>query len=235
MSDNVNTNNDSGEYIKLYFNIFSKGITVENPVFILMLGLCPVLAVSTTLTNGISMGLIVCIMLIFSNIFISITRNIIPENLSFFSNIVFIGILAALFQILLNILLPQIVKSLDIYLPLLTVSTLILGRGIFYARKNTFGKAMLDAMGMGIGFLFSIMIISFLREILGKAELNFQDFGLSNFSLNNDGKIVLELFDKKIEIFSRILVFALPAGSFFILGLITALINGLKNKKDKNV
>jgi Na+-translocating ferredoxin:NAD+ oxidoreductase subunit E len=235
MSDNVNTNNNSGENIKLYFNIFSKGITVENPVFILMLGLCPVLAVSTTLANGISMGLLVCIMLVLSNIFISITRNIIPENLSFFSNIVFIGILAVLFQLLLNILLPQIVKSLDIYLPLLTVSTLILGRGIFYARKNTFGKSMLDAMGMGIGFLFSIIIISFLREILGKAELNFQDFGLSNFSLNNEGKIVLELFDKKIEIFSRILVFALPAGSFFILGLITALINGLKNKKDKNV
>jgi Na+-translocating ferredoxin:NAD+ oxidoreductase subunit E len=232
MSENINSKNEgnSTEIIKDYISIFSKGLFSKNPVFILLMGLCPALAVSTSLTNGVIMGISVCMILILSNTIISIFRNFIPMKIKIFVHIVIIASLVTALDILLKIFLPAVSKSLDIYVPLLSINCLILGRAESYASRNTFGKSILDGFGMGLGFLISITVISAIRELLGNMDFNFTDIGLNGFIFGNNGSIFMEMSEKKIEILSGIKFFLLPAGGFIILGLIVALIAGIKMK-----
>jgi electron transport complex protein RnfE len=126
-------------------------------------------------------------------------------------------------------------KSLDIYLPLLSLSCLIFGRSEIFAKKNTFGRSFLDGLGMGLGFLMEILLIGAIREFAGNLDFNFKDLGMASSVIGNDGVFSLDLFNRNIEILSGIKFFLYPAGAFIILGLITALISGIKTsmKKDK--
>ena len=234
MSEQTKTVN-AFELLKTYFYDFSKGIFSQNPVFIILLGLCPALAVSTSLTSGLAIGLSVLSVLVISNTVISIFRKIIPAKIKLFVHIVIITTLVTIVELLMKKFFPSIAESLGVYLPLLSINCLIIGRAEIFAKKNTFGRSLLDGFGMGLGFLFSIFIISVIRELFGTFDINLNDIGLTPGIFGNEGKITINFFDYNIELLKGMKFFLSPAGGFIILGLITAFFAGIKMslRKDK--
>ena len=238
MSDEMKTQTGSNgfETIKSYFKDFSKGLFSKNPLFILLCGLCPALAVSTSIVNSLAMGISVMSVLLLSNTIISIFRNLIPDKIKIFIHIVIISSLITATDLLIQKFFPDISRSLDLYLPLLSLSCLILGRAEIFAERNTFGRSILDASGMGLGFLMAILLIGCLREFVGNLDFNFKDIGFTDSLFGNEGRISFNISGKNMEILSGIKFFLQPAGAFIILGLITALIYGIRSsvKKDKS-
>lgn len=230
-------NNDINK--KNYLYEFSKGILKENPVLIILLGLCPTLAVSTMIANGIGMGIAATFVLVCSNILISSLKNFIPDKVRIPAYIVIIASFVTIVDLLMNAYVPILAKSLGIFVPLIVVNCIILGRAEAFANKNGIIYSILDALGMGIGFTIALIIISFIREFLGTLIFDFSSY-IKNFKLailtpilyvNKDtSQLILKLFNKEIEIFSGSLIFISPAGAFFVIGLILAGINALKMK-----
>ncbi len=150
-------------------DLILNGILFENPVFVLVLGTCPTLAVSTTLLGAISMGLAAMVVLMCSNAVISLLRKVIPDTVRIPCYIVVIAAFVTLVQMIMHAYLPDLYELLGIYLALITVNCIILGRAEMYANKNSVGKSVLDGLGMGLGFTVALALMATVREVLGSA------------------------------------------------------------------
>ena len=187
------------------------GILKENPVFVLLLGMCPTLAVTTTATKGIGMGLSATAVLVLSNMAISCIRKVVPQKVRIASYIVVISGFVTIIDMLLKAYLPSLSAQLGMYIPLIVVNCIILARAEAFASKNGILASALDGLGMGLGFTLALFIISSIREILGNGTI----FGFALFG----------------EHFMPSLMFILPPGGFLVLGLILAIINVYRIKK----
>ena len=186
------------------------GLIKENPTFVLMLGMCPTLAVTTSAINGIGMGLSTTVVLVLSNMLISKLRKIIPESVRMPAFIVVVASFVTIVQFLMEGFVPSLYDSLGIYIPLIVVNCIILGRAESYASKNPVLPSMFDGIGMGLGFTVGLTCIGIVRELLGS------------------GKI----FDIQIlpSSYEPITIFILAPGAFFVLACLTALQNVAKKK-----
>lgn len=185
-----------------------KGIIKENPVFVTMLGMCPTLAVTTMASNGIGMGLATTFVLVCSNLAISLLKNIIPKAVRLPCFIVVIASFVTLIEFLLKGYIPALYDSLGLFLSLITVNCIILGRAEAFASKNNPWKSVLDGLGSGLGFTLALFLMGSVREILGSGQW----FGI----------------DLHLPI--TMTVFVMPAGGFFALGVIIAVVNKLAKK-----
>ena len=149
-----------------------KGIISENPTFVLLLGLCPALAVTTKFENAYLMGLCVMIVLLFSNIIVSIIKKHVNENVKIPVFILIIGTFVTTLEILLEKYIPNLYEALGIYLPLIVVNCIVLGRAIEVASKESVKNSILDAIGVGLGFTIAISLIALIREVLGTNTIN---------------------------------------------------------------
>ena len=193
-----------------YLKEFSKGIVKENPVFRLCLGTCPTLAISTTLSGSIGMGLAATLVLICSNTVISLLRKVIPDKIRIPAYITVIAGFVTIVQMLVQAFLPSLNATLGIYLPLIVVNCIILGRAEAFAGKNSVLLSALDGLGMGIGFTFSISLMGFIRELLGSGTV-------LGHTVGNP----------------PMLVFVMAPGGFFVFGMMVALVNALSKKHGK--
>lgn len=201
--------------------ILTNGIWKENPIFVMMLGMCSSLAISTSLTNAIGMGMAVTAVLVASNFIISLLRKIIPDEIRIPVFIIIIATLVKCVQLLMNAYTPSLYTSLGVFIPLIVVNCIILGRAESFASKNKPLDSVLDGLGMGIGYTLAVFIIAFFRQIIGTG-------GLSFYNPFNSTQVFfdLHLFDEY-----AISLFKLPAGAFLTLGCILAFINNRKMKK----
>lgn len=188
-----------------------KGVIKENPVLVMLLGMCPTLAVTTQAVNGIGMGLATTFVLLGSNIVVSLLRNVIPAKVRIPSFIVIIASFVTLIGFLLEGFLPSLYDSLGIYLTLITVNCIIFGRAEMFASKNKVLPSIFDALGMGLGFTLALFIMGSIREIFGSGTW----FGMSIPGIES----------------SPMLIFIMPAGGFFALGVIIAAVNKIANRK----
>lgn len=151
-------------------SILLKGLLLENPVFVLILGTCPTLAVSTTVIGAMGMGLAATAVLICSNAVISLLRRVIPDTVRIPCYIVIIAGFVTIVQMIIHAYLPALYEMLGVYLALITVNCIILGRAEMFASKNTVGRSVLDGLGMGLGFTAALLSIAIIREVLGAAS-----------------------------------------------------------------
>lgn len=186
------------------------GLVKENPTFVLMLGMCPTLAVTTSAVNGIGMGLSTTVVLVLSNMLISMLRKIIPDSVRMPAFIVVVASFVTIVQFLLQGFVPSLYDSLGLYIPLIVVNCIILGRAESYASKNPVVLSMLDGIGMGLGFTVGLTAIGMVRELIGAGKL---------FNLQ-----VLP------DAYEPVTIFILAPGAFFVLALLTALQNKVKKK-----
>ena len=189
----------------------TKGIIKENPTLVMLLGMCPTLAVTTQAVNGIGMGLATTFVLLGSNIVISALRKVIPDKVRIPAFIVIIASFVTLIGFLLEGFVPSLYDSLGIYLTLITVNCIIFGRAEMFASKNGIVASACDAIGMGIGFTLALFLMGSVREIIGSGKW----LGMTLPVLSED----------------PMLLFIMPAGGFFTLGIIIAVVNKLSNKK----
>lgn len=206
------------------------GIVKENAIFILSLGLCSALAVTTTVENAYLMGLCVLIVLIFSNLIISLIRKIVPDNVRIPVYIIIVGTFVVVLEMLLKEFIPALYNALGIYLPLIVVNCIVLGRALSVASKENVSKSVLDAVGVGLGYTFAITLIALIRELLGNNSITIMD-SISSFT---GIRIVFEnVFDTN-EIFP-ISIFKTSAGAFITFAMLLALFNKIKGgKKDES-
>ena len=194
-------------------SILKNGIFNENPIFRLMLGMCPTLAVTTTAFNGIGMGLAATFVLVGSNVVISLLRNFIPAKVRIPAFIVVIASFVTMVQLLLKAYVPALDKSLGLFIPLIVVNCIILARAESFASKNGVGSSLLDGIGMGLGFTVALFLVAALREIFGNGTF----FGISLLGEN----------------FEPVLMMVLPPGGFITLGLLLGLINKISMIRKK--
>lgn len=204
-----------------------KGIISENPTFVLLLGLCPALAVTTKFENAYLMGLCVMIVLLFSNIIVSIIKKHVNENVKIPVFILIIGTFVTTLEILLEKYIPNIYEALGIYLPLIVVNCIVLGRAIEVASKESVKNSILDAIGVGLGFTLAISLIALIREVLGTNTITLMD---SISSITGYRAIYTNILPNSNILPMQILVS--PAGSFLVLGMLIALFNKIGGKKN---
>ena len=185
------------------------GILRENPVFALVLGMCPTLATTTSAINGMSMGLATTFVLVCSNVVISLLKNLIPDKVRIPAFIVVIATFVTMVQLLMQAYLPSIYDVLGLFIPLIVVNCIVLGRAEAFAAKNTVGLSALDGLGMGLGFSLALTLIGAVRELLGTGCV----FGLNLYS----------------ETYGM-LIFVLAPGAFIVLGYLMALVQKLIKK-----
>lgn len=192
------------------------GLVKENPTFVMMLGMCPTLAVTTSAINGIGMGLSTTVVLIFSNLLISMLRKIIPDSVRMPAFIVVVATLVTVVQFLLEGFVPSLYASLGVYIPLIVVNCIILGRAEAYASKNKPIASLFDGIGMGLGFTLSITCIGAVRELIGAGSLfGHQILPLADATAGKAG-------------YEPITIFILAPGAFFVLAALSALQNKFK-------
>ncbi len=187
-----------------------KGILRENPVFTLLLGMCPTLAVTSSAMNGLGMGLSALVVLMASNVTISLLKNLIPDQVRIPAYIVLIASFVTILEMLMKAFLPDLYESLGIFIPLIVVNCIILGRAEAFAAKNTPFASLIDGLSMGLGFAAALTLLGSVREILGEGSL----FGYKFIE----------------EEASGILIFILPPGAFITLGFLIALVSHLQKK-----
>lgn len=193
-----------------YLKTFTKGLIKENPVLVMLLGTCPTLAVTTLAINGLGMGLATMFVLVCSNVVISLLKNVIPREVRLPSFIVIIAGFVTFVSFMLQSYLPDLYNALGVFLSLITVNCIILGRAEMFASKNNVAASALDGLGMGLGFTFALLCIGIIREILGSGSVFGFSFG---------------------EWFEPIAFFVTPAGGFFVFGVVIAVVNILSNYK----
>lgn len=186
------------------------GLIKENPTFVLMLGMCPTLAVTTSAINGIGMGLSTTVVLVLSNMLISMLRKVIPDSVRMPAFIVVVASFVTIVQFLLEGFVPSLYDSLGLYIPLIVVNCIILGRAESYASKNPVLPSMFDGIGMGLGFTLGLTSIGIVRELIGAGQIF--------------GKQILP------DSYEPITIFILAPGAFFVLAGLTALQNKAKKK-----
>ncbi len=189
---------------------FLKGIFGENPTFRLVLGLCPTLAVSTTIINGIGMGIAATFVLLGSNIIISIIRNFIPEKIRIPCFIVVIATFVTIVELFMKAYTPALSKSLGIFVPLIVVNCIVLGRAEAFASKEPILNSIFDALGMGLGFTLALLLIAGIREGLGSGTFS--------------GILLVKWFEPA-------LLLALAPGALLVIGLLIGLINYISKKR----
>ena len=189
----------------------TKGLCKENPTFIIMLGMCPTLGVSTQVSNALGMGLSVIFVLTFSNMAISALRKIIPDTIRIPSYIVIIASFVTIVEMVLHAYVPSVYAALGVYLPLIVVNCIILGRAEAFANKNTVLDSALDGIGMGIGFTMSLTLISLIREVFGSGTITL--FAVGGF----DGVIEIPGLSE-----SPIGVLTLASGALLVMGYLKA-------------
>lgn len=185
------------------FSIITKGIIKENPIFVLLLGMCPTLGTTTSAINGMGMGAATMVVLIMSNVVISLVKNIIPSKVRIPAYIVIIASFVTVVELCMQAYLPDLYKTLGVFIPLIVVNCIILGRAEGFAAKNNVLDSALDGVGMGLGFTLSLTLLGAVREMLGNGSI----FGYSFIS--GDGMII----------------FILAPGAFIALGYLMVLFN----------
>lgn len=198
-----------GKIVERLYN----GIIKENPTFVLVLGMCPTLAVTSSLINGAGMGLSTMAVLILSNCVISLLRNIIPNSVRVPAYIVIVASFVTILQFLLEAYLPSLNSALGIYIPLIVVNCIILGRAESYASKNPVLPSIFDGLGMGLGFTFGLTCIGIVRELLGAGQV----FGI-------------QIMPSSYE---PITIFILAPGAFIVLSMLVAARNKIMNHMEK--
>ena len=185
---------------------FSKGFIKDNPVFVLLLGLCPTLGVTTTAINGLGMGLATTFVLVMSNLVVSLAKNAIPDKVRIPSFIVIIASFVTIVELTMQAYVPALFDALGLFIPLIVVNCVVLGRAEAFASKNNLGSSIIDGLGMGLGFSFALTLLGAVRELLGSGAL----FGFK--FIQGDG----------------MLVFVLAPGAFIALGYLIAIMNKFK-------
>ena len=196
-------------------NQILNGIKKENPIFILLLGLCPALAVTHHFESAYIMGLCVIVVLLFSNLTVSIIKKLIPENVKIPVFIIIIATFVTALDMLIKAYIPDLHATLGIYLPLITVNCIVLGRAIAVASKESVKKSLTDAIGIGLGFLLALALVGFVRELLAYNTITI----MSDLTRLTCYSMVYKItpFDLKLALFSS------PAGAFLTLGFLLAL------------
>ena len=200
----------------------TKGLFKENPTFIIMLGMCPTLGVSTQVSNALGMGLSVIFVLTFSNMAISALRKIIPDTIRIPSYIVIIASFVTIVEMVLHAYVPSVYSALGVYLPLIVVNCIILGRAEAFANKNTVLDSALDGIGMGVGFTMSLTLISLIREVFGSGTITL--FAVGGF----DGVIEIPGLHE-----SPIGVLTLASGALLVMGYLKAFFQWKSSRGDK--
>jgi|SRR5690554_3533247 electron transport complex protein RnfE len=190
---------------------FTKGFLRENPVFVLLLGMCPVLGVTSSAINGLGMGLATTFVLVMSNMVVSLVKNQIPSKVRIPSFIVIIASFVTIVEMVMEGFLPELYNQLGLFIPLIVVNCLILGRAEAFASKNNFVSSLIDGLGMGLGFTFALTLLGAVREMLGSGTI-------FNVSFIPDDA-------------HTFLLFVMPPGAFIALGFLIAFINRLKHKR----
>jgi electron transport complex protein RnfE len=189
---------------------FTNGLLRENPTFVLVLGTCPTLAVTTAAINGLGMGAATTFVLVFSNLLISLLKNYIPDKVRIAGFIVIIATFVTIVDLVMKAYTPDLYKALGIFIPLIVVNCIILGRAEAFAQKNEVLPSILDGLGMGLGFTLAITLIGSIREILGNGSI-------FNIPLLGENA-------------TTILIFVLPPGAFVTYGFLIAIMNRIKYK-----
>ena len=189
---------------------FTKGFLKENPVFVLLLGMCPTLGTTGSAINGLSMGLATTFVLVMSNIAISSIKNLIPDKVRIPAFVVVIATFVTIVQMVMQAYIPSLYESLGLFIPLIVVNCIVLGRAEAFASKNGVLASALDGLGIGLGFAFALTILGSVRELLGSGRV---------FNLN----IYPEQYG--------MLIFILAPGAFIALGYLIAIINRINKKK----
>ena len=200
---------------------FLNGIVIENPLFVSILGTCPALATTKSLEAAIGMGILFTIVLICSNLLVSLLRKLIPEEIKTPAYIVIIATFVTIVKMLTNAFLPELYSTLGVFISLIVVNCIVLGRAEAYASKNNVFDSFIDAIGMGVGYTLAIMSIAIFREVLGTGAFTF-------------GKIFTFIPEFKLQIIPvgyEISMFQNPAGAFIVFGIILAVIAFFKNRK----
>ncbi|NDP20578.1 MAG: electron transport complex subunit E [Paludibacter sp.] len=187
--------------------IIMNGLITENPIFVLILGMCPTLATTSSAENGMGMGLATLFVLVGSNIAISLLKNIIPDQVRIPAYVVVIATFVSVVQMAMEAYVPALYESLGIFIPLIVVNCIVLGRAEAFASKNSVFDSLLDGLGMGLGFTFALTLLGLIRELLGTGKV----FGLTIFPENYG-----------------MLIFVLAPGAFIALGYLIAIMNKLK-------
>lgn len=204
-----------------FLKILKNGILSENPTFRLVLGMCPTLAVSVAVVNGIGMGLAATVVLVGSNVLVSLLRNVIPSEVRIPCFIVIIASFVTIVDKLMAAYTPGLHSVLGIFIPLIVVNCIILARAEAFASKQNVWRSLADGVGMGLGFTLALAGLSAVREIMGTgAFLVAKDFGFEGF----------KLFGKE----NAALIMILPPGAFITLGLMLGFINWLSRRKEAN-
>jgi electron transport complex protein RnfE len=193
-----------------YFKTITNGLIKENPTFVLMLGMCPTLGTTTSALNGMSMGLATTFVLICSNIVISLLKNLIPDKIRIPAFIVIIATFVTIIQMAMEAYIPALYDSLGLFIPLIVVNCIVLGRAEAFAAKNNPFASLCDGLGIGLGFTFGLTLLGIVRELLGTGAL---------FSLR--------VFPEEYGV----LIFVLAPGAFITLGYLIAIINKLRTSK----
>ena len=201
----------TGKPVSVAGKILKNGIIDENPTFRVVLGMCPTLAVTTSVMNALGMGAAATFVLICSNVVISLLRNFIPDKVRIPAFVVVIAAFVTIVQLLMKAFLPDLDKALGIFIPLIVVNCIILGRAEAFASKNQVWPSLLDGLGMGLGFTLALTLIATVREILGNGTF----LGINLFGTG----------------FQPALIMILAPGGFITLGLLLGLINKLMKKK----
>lgn len=186
---------------------FSKGFIKENPVFVLLLGMCPTLGVTSSAINGLGMGLATTFVLLMSNIVVSIIKSQIPDKVRIPSFIVIIAAFVTVVELVMQAYLPSLFKSLGLFIPLIVVNCIVLGRAEAFASKHNLVTSAIDGLGIGLGFSFALVLLGGIRELLGSGKL----FDITIYSENYVA-----------------LLFVLAPGAFIVLGYLIAIINRIK-------
>ncbi len=186
---------------------FSKGFIKENPVFVLLLGMCPTLGVTSSAINGLGMGLATTFVLLMSNIVVSLIKSQIPDKVRIPSFIVIIAAFVTVVQLVMQAYVPELYKSLGLFIPLIVVNCIVLGRAEAFASKNNLVTSAVDGLGIGLGFTFALVLLGGIRELLGSGKL----FDITIYSENY-----------------VTLLFVLAPGAFIVLGYLIAIINRIK-------
>lgn len=187
---------------------FLRGIIKENPVFVLLLGCCPTLGVTSSAVNGLGMGVATAFVLVMSNLAISLVKNVVPDKVRIPAFIVIIAAFVTVVQLLMAAYTPALNEQLGLFIPLIVVNCIVLGRAEAFASRNAVGASIIDGLGMGVGFTLALVLLGTIRELLGN----------------------LSFFGYKLADADGMLVFILAPGAFITLGFIIAIMNWMKNR-----
>jgi len=189
---------------------FTKGFIKENPVFVLLLGMCPTLGVTSSAINGLGMGLATTFVLLMSNLVISLIKNLVPDKVRIPGFIVIIATFVTIVQLVMQAYLPSLFKSLGLFIPLIVVNCIVLGRAEAFASKNNLLSSAVDGLGIGLGFTFALVLLGAVRELLGSGKL-------FNIPVYPENYVTL--------------LFVLAPGAFIVLGYLIAIINKIKKSQ----